>query len=101
VRTGRLWCGPSCWASTPDKDVELTVTNGMLHIAAERREEEKTEDKGYVHCELRYGSFTRSLPLPEGVTRADVSASYKDGILEICVPVPQPELARKIPVTKS
>ncbi len=85
----------------PDKDVELTVTDGMLHIEAERREEEKTEDKGYLRHELRYGSFSRSLPLPEGVTEADVTASYKDGILEIRIPAPQPEPAKKIPVTKA
>jgi HSP20 family protein len=85
----------------PDKDVELTVTDGMLHIEAERREEEKTEEKGYLRRELHYGSFTRSLPLPEGVTEADVTASYKDGILEIRVPAPQPEPGKRIPVTKA
>lgn len=88
----------------PDKDVEITVHDGMLHIQAERREEEKTEEKDY-HCrELRYGSFTRELPLPEGASEKDVKASYKDGILEIRVPLPKPEPAMpatKIPVTKS
>src|SRR6266545_5686301 len=41
----------------PDKDVELTVSDHTLRIEAERREEEKTEDKGYVRKEMRYGSF--------------------------------------------
>ena len=85
----------------PDKDVELTVSDGMLHIAAERREEDKSEDQGYLRHELRYGSFTRSLPFPKGVTEADVTAAYKDGILEIRVPAPTPEPSRKIPVTRS
>jgi HSP20 family protein len=85
----------------PDKDVELTVTDGMLHIAAQRREEAKTEDKGYVRRELRYGSFSRSLPLPEGVSEGDVTATYKDGILEVRVHAPQPQPARKIPVSKT
>lgn len=85
----------------PDEDVELTVTDGMLHIEAERSEEEKTEERGYLRRELRYGSFARSLPLPEGVTEDDVTASYKDGILEIRVPAPQPEPGKKIPVTKT
>jgi HSP20 family protein len=85
----------------PDKDVELTVTNGMLHIAAERREEEKTEDKGYVHHELRYGSFTRTLALPEGVSETDIKADYKDGILEVRVPAPEPAPATKIPIAKT
>ena len=48
----------------PEKDVELIVSDGMLHIQAERREEEKKEEKGYLRRELRCGS--RALPLPEG-----------------------------------
>ena len=56
----------------PDKDVELTVAGGMLHIEAERREEEKREEQGYLRREVRYGSLSRSLPLPDGVTGADI-----------------------------
>lgn len=85
----------------PDKDVELTVSDGMLHIQAERREEEKREEKGYLRQELRYGSLSRSLPLPEGVTEADITATYKAGILEIRIPEPKHEPARKIPISKS
>jgi HSP20 family protein len=73
----------------PEKDVKLTVSDGMLRISAERRVEEKTEDKGYLRHELRYGSMTRTLPLPDGVAESDISATYKDGILEIRVPVPE------------
>ena len=58
----------------PEKDVELTVGDGMLRIHAERRVEEKTEDIGYVRHELRYGSMSRTLPLPEGVSESDISA---------------------------
>lgn len=74
----------------PDQDVELTVTDGMLRIDAERRVEKDTEDKGYTRHELRYGRFTRSLPIPDGVSADDVTATYKDGILEVRIPVPQP-----------
>ena len=85
----------------PDTDVELTVSDGMLHIEAERREEEKKEGKGYVRQELRYGSLSRSLPLPEGVTEADIAATYKDGVLEIRVPEPKRGAAKKIAISKS
>jgi HSP20 family protein len=74
----------------PDKDVELTVTDGMLRIDAERRVEKDTEDKGYTRHELRYGRFTRTLPLPESATAENIKATYRDGILEIRVPVPEP-----------
>ena len=73
----------------PDEDVELSVYGGMLRINAQRRVEEKTEDKGYTRHEMRYGSFTRSLPLAEGATESDIKATYKDGVLEIRVPVAQ------------
>jgi HSP20 family protein len=86
----------------PEKDVEVTVADRMLHIRAERREEEESKQKGYTRRELRYGSFARTLPLPEGVSESDIVASYKDGILEIRVPVPEvskPE-SKKITITK-
>lgn len=84
----------------PDKDVEITVSDRMLHIKAERREEETKEEKSYRRHELRYGSFTRSIALPEGATESDVRASYKDGILEIRIPAPEPEPAKKVAIEK-
>jgi len=85
----------------PEADVELTVSHGVLRIEAERREEQKKEGKGYVRQELRYGSLSRSLPLPEGVTEADIAATYKDGVLEIRVPEPERGPAKKIAISKS
>jgi HSP20 family protein len=85
----------------PDKDIELTVTDGTLHIEAERREEEKQEGKGYLRREVRYGSMSRSLPLPEGVTEADITATYKAGVLEVRIPEPRHEEPTKIAISKS
>jgi len=87
----------------PEHDVEVTVDNGVLHIAAEHRQEEETNGKEIYRRELRYGCFRRDLTLPEGVTDGDVKAGYKDGILEIRVALP-PETdtkseAVKVPVT--
>lgn len=85
----------------PAKDVEVTMSDGMLHIAAERREESTSEKKDFYRHELRYGSFSRTLPMPEGATEADVKATYRDGVLEVRVPISQsaPEAtAKKIPV---
>jgi len=73
----------------PDKDVELTVSDGMLHIHATRSERsEHTTKRGY-RSEFRHGTFERDILLPEGVTGEDVAASYTDGILEIRVPMPK------------
>jgi HSP20 family protein len=85
----------------PNKDVELTVADGMLTIEAERHEAKQVEEKGYLRRELRHGSFTRTLPLPTKVTEADIKANYKDGILEIRVPAPKAVPTKKIPIAKS
>jgi len=87
----------------PDKDVEITVGGGSLHIRAERREETEESGKQFHRRELRYGSFARTLPLPDGVEDSDIAASYKDGILEVRVPMPTEQAkdaTRTIPVDR-
>ena len=73
----------------PDKNVEVTVTDGMLTIRADR--EEKTEEEH--RSEFYYGSFVRTLALPAGVDQGSVHAEYKDGILEVQVAMPEPAAA--------
>ncbi|HLT17710.1 MAG TPA: Hsp20/alpha crystallin family protein [Acidimicrobiales bacterium] len=87
----------------PDEDVEVTVADGTLHITAERTEEKREEEKGnWIRREIRRGSFSRSLALPEGVSEDDISASYRDGILEITVPMPEKApAAKRIEVAKA
>lgn len=88
----------------PERDVEVTVSDGVLHISAHREErsEQKGKDKETVRSEFRYGSFVRNLPLPAGVDEDDIKANYKDGILEIRMPMgeEQKESATRIPVRR-
>ncbi|MGO8826501.1 MAG: Hsp20/alpha crystallin family protein [Acidimicrobiales bacterium] len=72
----------------PDKDVDISVSDGVLHI--EGRREESTEDKkeGSYRSEFRYGKFSRDLALPKGVESKQVKATYRDGILEVRIPWP-------------
>jgi len=67
----------------PDKDVDLAVQDGVLTVKAERREERKDPHRS----EFRYGSFSRSFTLPAGTDENNIRATYRDGILEIRVPV--------------
>ena len=86
----------------PDKDVELVVSNGVLRIRAQREEKTEKKDKDTYRSEFRYGSFVRSVPLPEGAKEGDVTASYKDGILEIRAPMAaeeEPDLTR-VPISR-
>jgi HSP20 family protein len=87
----------------PEKDIEITVADGALRIHAERREShtEGEEGKAGYRSEFRYGSLDRLLPVPAGTTDENVTASYKDGMLEVRLPVAEGAPApRRIAVTK-
>lgn len=87
----------------PEKDVEIDVADGLLTIRAERREEKNEETEGRVVSEFRYGTFMRTVAVPKGVTAEAVNATYRDGILEITVPVTAPMAAipTKVAVNRS
>jgi HSP20 family protein len=72
-------------------DIEIETTDNMLTIAGERREEREETRGGYRHSERRYGRFSRSISLPEGVNAEDVRAAFENRVLEITVPMPQRE----------
>jgi HSP20 family protein len=81
-----------------DKDVELFVSDGMLCIDARRREEQRSNDAGYVRHAVRYGAFTRVIPLG-GANAADINASYKDGVLEVRIPASGVPQTKAIPIS--
>jgi HSP20 family protein len=73
----------------PDQDVDVSVSEGMLHIKAERQEKTEHKDKTGYRSEFRYGSFSRSVSLPPGTLEEDITATYKDGVLEVRAPAPE------------
>ena len=85
----------------PERDVEITVTDNSLRIRAERREESRDDAEGY-RSEFFYGLFERILPPPAGVNEEQVRATYRDGILEVRVPIDEQRAeAKRIPVERS
>lgn len=86
----------------PEKDVEIVIEDGNLRISAERQAKSEHKNKNSYHSEFTYGSFTRTVKLPPGATEADVKATYKDGVLEIRIPVAEPVTSgpSKIEVTR-
>jgi len=75
----------------PEKDVQVSVSDGVLTIRAERREEKQARHRS----EFRYGSFERSVRLPSNAEEQGIRADYSKGILEITVPLrAQPEPRR-------
>lgn len=81
----------------PD-DIDISVEDNVLTIKGERRFEEKLDEERYYRVERRFGSFQRSLALPQGVKPEDIAASYDDGILEVRVPKAEEEKPKKISV---
>jgi HSP20 family molecular chaperone IbpA len=75
----------------PEKDVDITVRNGMLTIKAERSENKESNG----HSEFSYGSYTRAVTLPPGADEDSIKASYDKGILRVSVPLKQPEVPEK------
>ena len=71
---------------TKPEDVEITVSEGVLTIRGESRHEETTDKENYRRREIRYGAFSRSLPLPASVDQEQAEAEFTDGVLRIRLP---------------
>jgi len=92
-------------AGIEEKDIELEVHGDVLSIKAQReresKEENKDEKKSYYRVERHYGMFQRVLHLPEDADSENITANYKNGVLDVNVArkVPQKNEARKITIS--
>jgi HSP20 family protein len=80
------------------KDVEVSVIGNSLVIRGKRESSKQQSGRDYYHREISYGSFERSIVLPEGVKADQIKASYKNGVLELNAPLAKPAPARKVPI---
>lgn len=80
------------------KDVEVTMGQGMLTIRGERKEERQAKDEDYYRCERWAGSFVRSLALPPGIDADRTRATFRNGVLEIHFPRSKEAGGRKIEI---
>jgi len=67
------------------EDVDITLQNGVLTISGEHKTDQEEERGGYHVRERRYGSFRRSMTLPEGTDESKIHARFEDGVLEVTV----------------
>ena len=82
----------------PEDRISVELDDGALTITAERAREQKVEDGKYFRFERRFGTFTRTIGLPQGVTDESVRAEYKHGVLEVHVAKPEQPKPRKIEI---
>jgi HSP20 family protein len=76
------------------EDVQVHVTQEGVTIQGQRRQEHEERREGFYHSERSYGSFHRTIPLPEGAIVDSAEASFRDGLLEITMQVPPSEVSR-------
>jgi len=83
-----------------EKDLNITLHNNMLTISGEKKSEKNEEDKArnYYYCERSFGSFSRTIELPEGIKGDGVKAHYKNGVLDIELPKDEKTQPRKITI---
>jgi HSP20 family protein len=80
------------------KDLDVTVTGNQLVLSGEKRESTEHNGKDYHHSETRYGSFRRTIPLPEGVDTENVDAQYANGVLTLRLNKTAPAAQKRIEV---
>lgn len=81
-----------------ENDVQINFADNVLTIRGEKKAEKEEKDKTYRLVERSYGSFVRSLELPEGVNADAIEASIDKGVLKVIVPKPAPAQIKKIKV---
>ena len=77
------------------KDLDIQV----IAITGERKSESKSESKGNTRTEFRYGKFQRVIPLPARIQNTNVTAEYKDGILNLNLPKSEEEKNKVVKVS--
>ncbi|MEZ5965006.1 MAG: Hsp20/alpha crystallin family protein [Planctomycetota bacterium] len=81
-----------------EKDIDVSWSGNQLCIKAERKFEAEKKEKHYHYVESQYGTFARTLVMPEGLKRDQVDARFKNGVLTLTIPKVEPTPATKVKV---
>ncbi len=80
------------------KDIHINLSEGLLTIKGEKKQEKKDDSENYHCVERRYGTFTRTMRLPFEVEADKVDATYNDGVLKLTLPKSEPAKAKEIEI---
>ena len=81
-----------------EEDVSIEVQDGTLTISGERKTEHERREQGWYRIERSFGSFSRSLTLPEGVDAEAINAEFDRGVLEVHIPKPEERKPRRVAI---
>jgi HSP20 family protein len=82
----------------PEDEISVELDEGALTITGERERTREQSDDRFFRFERRFGTFSRTFGVPQGVSESDVTAEYKDGVLEVHVKKPEQPKPKRIQV---
>ena len=82
-----------------DGDVKIEVADNTLMISGERKAEHEQTERGWYRIERSFGSFSRSLTLPDGVDPDAINAEFHNGVLSVRIPKPEERKPRRIEIS--
>ncbi|HKI23730.1 MAG TPA: Hsp20/alpha crystallin family protein [Gaiellaceae bacterium] len=81
-----------------EDEISVEYDEGALTVSGKRERTEQSEDDRFYRYERRFGSFSRTVGLPQGVEEDAIRADYRNGVLEIHVPKPEAPKPRRIQI---
>ena len=83
-----------------EDDVDIEIKDNVLTVSGERKTESEDKGEGYHRVERAFGSFARSLTLPQGIKADDVEARFDNGVLEVRIPKPEERKPQRVQIGK-
>jgi HSP20 family protein len=101
VETGERYVLRADLPGLSDGDVNIQLEENVLTVSGERKTERQEQQEGYYRLERAFGSFSRSLTLPDGVNADAIEAHFDRGVLEISIPKPEQKKPRTVQINLS
>jgi HSP20 family protein len=83
-----------------EDDVDIEIKDNVLTVSGERKSESEEKGEGYHRVERAFGSFSRSLTLPQGIDPGKVEAKFENGVLEVQIPKPAEAKPTRVQIGK-
>jgi HSP20 family protein len=80
------------------KDIDISILRNVLTLKGERKSEKEIKKDDYLRREVSYGAFERRMSLPEGTSADKVKATFKNGVIEITLPLAKEAIAQKVQI---
>jgi HSP20 family protein len=82
----------------PEDTISVELDEGALTVTAERERTQEQSEERFYRFERRYGTFSRTFSVPQGVSESDVRADYQDGVLEVHIKKPEQPKPKRIQI---